>query len=818
MANVPIEPVRTIDETVRRWVEEIDLSREREKDWRKDGFEAEEMYDCVKQSEADSFNILHSNTETLAPSLYGSVPTPVVQRRFKDNDPLGKSVSAAGQRVLEFLMDTNSEEYDTFDESIKDCVQDGLLPGRGITEFCYHAETEDYGEGDTAGSTVTAEGIYPKSVVWNRFYHGYAKRWCDVPWCAIELYLDKDAVAKEFSKEIADAMVYSISGDANKDKKGDEEKNEPKTKIKTACIYKIWDKKKKEIVWVSPNHPTSILRTDEDELKLTGFYPFPKPLRFHRKSNNLLPTTMYRLYRTQAKELNTISLRLIHLLKACKIRGIYDSQIGEIEDLLKSEENDLIPAENVAALQNTKGLEGAIWLMPIEKIIMVVKELYLAREQCKKVIYEITGISDIIRGSTQASETLGAQKIKEQWVTLRLKNMQKEVQRYVRESLRIMLEIAGNRFQEDTWVKMTGLPFTTSEEYAQAKQIADAAIAQAQQQPMPVPGMPSQPAAPPQIPPEVQQKLQAPQWSQVLGAMKDNLTRQYKIDIETNSTLDVEATQDKEQIAEVMNAIAQFLSGVAPLIQDGVMPFQAAQGMLLAIVRKFRFGVEIEDYIKTMQEPKPKPDPAAEAKQAMEQQKLQAQQNKDGHDARMAQLDQQHQREEAQRSDQREQAKLAAEMQGKQMELAAQRQQHQDEMRANKELELAKLSAQRATEEMKARVNQETTLKEATLQAAVAIETAKISAESSERTATQKAAVDKDKNDKQAAVQADANKKQADSQAATTKNEGKATEMMGGMMDKILETQQQLIELIGSDKEITRDEKGRAKGMKVVKK
>lgn len=789
MADVDLEP-STIDEKVRRWVEEIDLSREREKEWRKDGREAEDLYEAVKKGDEDSFNVLYSNTETLAPSLYGAMPRPVVQRRFRDDDPLGKAVSMAGQRLLEFLLDTNSEEYESFDESIKEAVLDALLPGRGLTEFVYHAEVADL----EAGSRLMAECVYARSFVWNRLFHAYAKKWSDVQWVALELYLDKTAVEKEFGSAIAAKMKYTYEGDANKDKKDEGKTIEEKTKIRTACIYKIWDKKNKEIVWVSPNHPTDILRTDEDELKLTGFYPFPKPLRFMRKSNNLMPTTLYRLYRTQAKELNTISLRLIHLLKACKVRGVYDSTIGEIEDVMKAEENALLPAENVAAIQNTKGLEGAIWLVPIDKIIQVIKELYLAREQCKQVIYEITGISDIIRGQTKASETLGAQKIKETWVTLRLKNMQKEVQRYVRDALRIMLEISAKRFQESTWAAMTGLPFTTTADY----QHAQALLAGVQQNAAGT-------GQPPQIPPELQQKLAAPQWSQVLQAMKDDLTRQYKVDIETNSTLDVEADEDKQMIADLMNAIAQFLNGVAPLVQEGILPFQAAQAMLLAITRKFRFGTEIEDYIKAMQAPQKQDDgKAAELahKQQVESARLAHDQEAERAKSQQAEIDSQRKHQQALAGDQ-------ARLQESQLKIQAEEQADIRRINAERASKLAELNAQRATAEFEAKLQQQTELRKAELVRQTAIDVARIDAEAQAASDERKAAVEKDKADKATAVQVHATEKQAETENKKTDAESKVAEQMTSLVEKVLEGQQQLIQLFSAEKVVNRGKDGK---------
>jgi hypothetical protein len=55
----------------------------------------------------------------------------------------------------------------------------------------------------------------------------------------------------------------------------------------------------------------------------------------------------------------------------------------------------------------------------------VLKELYAQRDQLVQAIYEISGISDVLRGSTDAQETLGAQQIKANFGSLRLKERQK---------------------------------------------------------------------------------------------------------------------------------------------------------------------------------------------------------------------------------------------------------------------------------------------------------------------------------------------------------------------------------------------------------
>jgi hypothetical protein len=79
---------------------------------------------------------------------------------------------------------------------------------------------------------------------------------------------------------------------------------------------------------------------------------------------------------------------------------------------MESGDNDGVAAESARAYMANGGLEKAIWWMPIEQLAAVLQQLYLARDQAKATIYEITGISDILRGATNPNETLGAQQLK----------------------------------------------------------------------------------------------------------------------------------------------------------------------------------------------------------------------------------------------------------------------------------------------------------------------------------------------------------------------------------------------------------------------
>lgn len=608
---------------VRYWNNEITEARSRDKTYRKEGERIRRIYSGVDKDKIP-FNILYSNTETMLPALYSSTPKPIVQRRFKDADPIGRAASMAGQRALEFLLDTNVDGYETFDGTMRDVVLDGLLPGRGVSRVKYEVEIDSQPQDgiDEAGNplppieTKKWESAVAESVAWDRVYFGYATKWTKVPWVAFEHYLDKDEATRMFGAEVAERMDF-VAG--NETKRGEEydgqrkvdDENQDKEK-KTCLVYEIWKKKGRKVCFIAPTYQHGYLKETEDPLQLTGFFPIPKPMVFLNKTADLNPIALYQLYENQATELNRISTRINRIVEAVKVRGAYDGSLGDtLGEILKQDDNVMTPTSNASNIRLEGGIDKYIWFMPLESLIRVLQQLIIARNECKQVIYEVTGIADILRGASDANETLGAQQIKNQWASMRIKMLQKEVMRYTRDMLRMMLEIAAKHFSPDTFAQMTGLPFTTEQQVMQAQAMEQAAQMAGQQPP-----------------PQTMQVLQAPNWERVLELLKNDLQRAYRIDIETNSTIEANEQEDKQNITEALTAMGQFIQGVTPLVEQGVMPFEAAKSMLLAIVRKFRFGTEVEEEIKSMQPPQPKQDNAAQAEQAKAQADMAIEQQK----------------------------------------------------------------------------------------------------------------------------------------------------------------------------------------------
>jgi hypothetical protein len=616
------------------WKNEIQAAAEREEGYRKDAVNVIEIYEGIRK-ETEQYNILYSNVDTMQPALYNSTPRPVVTRRFKgDDDLLAKCSANLMQRLLTYLLQNEEPGYATFDELMSDSTLSALLVSRGLVRFKYHAELakaesgeaqepvesgEEPGaqETDSEGAApeeITYECVYGEQVPWNNFLHGYAKYWKDVPWVGF-IHL---MTMEEFKEQFPDAKVdmeklrsaYGSSdtsdrtvNDAGKpDGTGAIEAREVRN-LSLIPVYELWHKGQGKVYFYSEFSAQYLKDPVEDPLQLRGFFPCPRPLNFMQRLSTLVPTLLYTMYQKQSEELNRITVRIQKLIVACKLRGAYDSTVDEMAKILEAEDNAMIALQDSAVLYSQNGsIDRAIWLMPIKDIVPVLQQLYTQRQQIKQIIFEITGLADIMRGSTQASETLGAQEIKNQWGTLRLKRSQKLVQRYVRDCLQLLGELAVTKLQPERIRAMTQSDLPSEQD----KQIAQMQLQQQQQAAAMQPQVPGQPPVqPPEPDPNVMAMLQMPSFEQCLQTLKDDLTRSYKIDIETNSTIDDEATEDKQDITDALTALGQTLQSVGPLVQQQILPFEAAKALMLTVCRKFKFGTEIEDQINAMKAPPP---------------------------------------------------------------------------------------------------------------------------------------------------------------------------------------------------------------------
>ena len=428
-----------------RWRSEIQASEKELDKWHRNSRKIVKHFraERVDASGIDSnferrFNLYTANTMIMQSALLNQLPHPSVEREFKDeNDDVGRVASLILERALEYQCRKDTRMYDI----LCNVVQDNLVPGVGLSWHTYKADIESKTEELETGESidydeVVGEEILDEYVYWEDILWSPARCWEEVRWIARKAYMTRDQLIERFGKKIGKEVPLDYAPKKN------ESRVETKNQVfQQACIYEIWCKEEEKVYWISKEYE-KILDTKDDFLELPGFYPCPKPLFATISNGQLIPIPDYEFARDQYRELNEINTRVALLVKACRVAGVYDKAAGAVTAVLSNAaENTLVPVDSWAAFAEKGGIKGVIDWIPLEQIVKTIEQLLKAREDVKAQIYEVTGMSDIIRGASKASETLGAQKIKAQYASMRIQMRQKAVAIYASQVFAIQADL-----------------------------------------------------------------------------------------------------------------------------------------------------------------------------------------------------------------------------------------------------------------------------------------------------------------------------------------------------------------------------------------
>lgn len=543
------EAVESSGNSVSAWMQAISLQEDAEKEWRKEAKKVSQLY-VNEGDEKSKFNILYSNTQTIAPAIYNSQPIPDIRERYEESEE-GKYLSRVLERSIKFELDS----YD-FHPTMQDVVLDTCLVGRGIGRVRYSPEIVN---GFVSYQSTTCE-----LVDWDSIVIGPAKRWSNVPWVAFKHFMTRgqlNALSPEVGPKVKlDEVVRGAD---------DEKVSRAPSIFKRALVYEIWDKESGTVIFIAPTYTDAPLKESAPPFNISGFYPIPRPVYAAKRTDSLKPTIPYKLYEEQAKELDNLTKRICSLTKCLKWRGVYAKGFEAFGEIEKAEDGEFIPTQQDFAIMSGMGLDKAVLFMPINDLVNVIRELVAQREQVKQTIYEITGISDILRGSTKATETLGAQQLKAQWGSLRISELQEDVQRFARDLIRMQVEIIAENFEPAVISAITGIQLN----------------------------------------------------EQLIGILRSDLTRRYIIDVETDSTIRADLSQAQQNVSQFVQGFGGFIQSVGPAVQSGAMPIEVVVELLLSFARNYKLGRQAEAALESLKKPRtPQQDPQAQQQQIQQQQ------------------------------------------------------------------------------------------------------------------------------------------------------------------------------------------------------
>ena len=697
---------------VKRWKTELLLARKGpRKIWKKRYDDIVRRYrdeSMAAESEVvegggKGFNSLWANVRTTAPAIYARPPKVLVERRHRDGSLIARAACTILQRSLAYQMSLKGGQ---FHRMMKACRLDFQLGAEANSRVRYE-QTAGYRDGgDLPGPlrrTDVPDGIQPyENVVGEKICWDYqhpddilysaGRNWEEVKWVAYRTDMTRDQVRKskvfgDRASHIAMNMPFKSKPYGMTDNEADKAENGA---LMQAQIWAIFSLDERKIVYLCEDWD-EVLVTIDDPSSLEDFFPSPAPARDTVTNDTMAPVPSYTEYKSQANEVDELTRRAAVILDAVRVAGAYDGSHEELRQLLDGGlENKLVPVTNFAEFSEKGGLEGAVDFLPIEQYAKTLDVLYRSRVIAKQDLDQMSGVFDVMRGESNPSETLGAQRLKSGYGDMRSSEPKEEMARFARDNLAIGGELIAEHFSEAALWQMSsfGAWFKDQETGLRAKVGLPGAGTQ---------GMPGneagapQPAAPgaPALPQMQAMNDALPSAEEVftraVQLLRDEKLRGFVISVETDSTVEPDQQMEQAKRTEFLGAASQFLEKAIAAAQMEPRLLPLLGQMLLFGVRGFSAGSDLETAFEVFvqelenqaQQPSEEPPSSEQIKAEAEKQKMQmeAQQSQQEHALRMQEMQaelQQQQREFALKM-QEMQAELSMRMKEIQMSLAEKR-------------------------------------------------------------------------------------------------------------------------------------------------
>ena len=531
-------------------------------------------------------NLFWSTTQVLLSMLYARPPKADVARSFQDyDDDVARVAGTMLQRLLNRAFDDSTSNWDS---AVRQGIEDWLVVGMGQIWLRYEVQTEPYEVpavfdefGQELSPAEEAERIVDEDapadyIYWEDFFYSPCRTWTEARWVARRVYMTKDQLIERFGEAIASQVP--LANYSKKDQVNDQSpKNDPWSK---AEVFEIWCKEKRKVYWYAKACDV-ILDVKDDPLQLDGFFPCPKPMAGNVTSSNFMPRADYIFAQDQFNELDEINTRITWLTRAAKVVGVYDKSAEGIQRVFnQGSENQMIPVDNWAMFSERGGIKGQIDWIPIDQVVNAIDHLRQYRQDKVQQIYEVLGISDIMRGSSKASETAAAQQIKAQFGSTRIQLKQFYIADWITQALRIKAEIICKHFQPETIIRKSNIERTP-----------DAQIAM-----------------------------------QGIQLLKDEEMAEYRINIEADSMAAMDWAAERDAAVQFMQGLGAFISQVAPMAQSVPGAAPVLMSLLQWSVSKFRVSTQIESVLdqaisalKQQGPPQPPPNPMQDAAVAEKQ-------------------------------------------------------------------------------------------------------------------------------------------------------------------------------------------------------
>ena len=620
----------------RWWKAQITQSESRRRKFIETSEESIRVYNAQKQvgilNDAERrLNVWWYCINTLLPAYYSSTPRAEVNLRKRTGGLPYELGSVILERNTQFVMDTHFD----FDKVGYNAALQFLLTGQSVLWARYAAKFEtvmeemavikdpsgqlidgsgrpytgdtdilEEGEGNILMASMEVERKVRERALldviqYNDYNCSDARTEDEIEWQSRRAFLDRDQAEQLFGRDVADDLIYdSFPEVMKKDLARKEDKFEGK-----AELHEIWCEATNKVYWLQKTGEKAIIESSEPPTKFEKFYPC-SVIRQSADPDSVVPVSDYAHVRDQILEVERLTTRIHAVTQAIRTNFLYDAAMGPTVEQLFAGDLKGTPIINWPSYKGRGGLQAGVEFYPVEPFVNALNVLQGARGAALQQLYETMKVSDLLRGTSEQYKSATANRLENQWSSLGLVVRQNMFSKFISDAISNLGTIIAEQFEPETILEIGD---------------ADALIEPTIYIPPPPPappmpemgpeGMPPgdtgmmPPMAPPPPPaPDPLQKIDEMK-QQIIGLLRDNKKRSYRIQIATDSMIAIDQQQQQQDGAMLIQQAGQFFDQMRGLVDQYPPLLDFSISLFQNMIKRMKGGKELDGiFTKAMQQ------------------------------------------------------------------------------------------------------------------------------------------------------------------------------------------------------------------------
>ena len=301
---------------------------------------------------------------------------------------------------------------------------------------------------------------------------------------------------------------------------------------------------------------------NSDLYKLGECFPCAEPLTENASTLEFWPIPEYFQVKDILDDVHRITYRMMLLTRAIRVRFLYDATLSELDVLVKDAgEGDGIKVANLQrAMMGGEGqldLRKCVAYFPIAELIQGLENMYKAFQQRLEMFYQMTGLSDLIRGNTEGGvqKTYGERQMEGKFALNRTATRQQKIQDWVKNNLEVGMEMALKLFSDKTL-----------DDYI----------------------------TPATLDPKDKQR-----YVEALELLKNNKRRRFRVEFQTDATAAISADWKRRQATELANTLTKALESVANIANTQPEIAETELKVMKHLIGEFADGKQFIDEIQS---------------------------------------------------------------------------------------------------------------------------------------------------------------------------------------------------------------------------